>query len=128
MSLILYIAIMAGVTYLIRVVPFTVSGKKSRTIFCKASSITFPYAVLSAMTIPAIFYSTGNVITAAVGTVVAVLLAYWNLPLIVVALAASAAALVTGFFCMIQVPHMQKVICMWGLAVCSHKSIFKMNW
>ena len=33
-----------------------------------------------------------------VGTVVAVLLAYWNLPLIVVALAASAAALVTGFF------------------------------
>ena len=76
MSLILYIAIMAGVTFLYYI----------------------PYAVLSAMTIPAIFYSTGNVITAAVGTVVAVLLAYWNLPLIVVALAASAAALVTGFF------------------------------
>lgn len=35
--------------------------------------------------------------TAAVGTVVAVVLAYFNLPLIVVALAASAAALVTGF-------------------------------
>lgn len=42
MSLILYIAIMAGVTYLIRVVPFTVFRKRSRTIFCKASSITFP--------------------------------------------------------------------------------------
>ena len=49
------------------------------------------------MTIPAIFYSTGSMVTAAVGTVVAVVLAYFNLPLIVVALAASAAALVTGF-------------------------------
>ena len=95
MSLILYIAIMAGVTYLIRVVPFTVFRKKIQNHFLQSFLYYIPYAVLSAMTI---FYSTGNVITAAVGTVVAVLLAYWNLPLIVVALAASAAALVTGFF------------------------------
>lgn len=127
MSLILYIAIMAGVTYLIRVVPFTVFRKKIQNHFLQSFLYYIPYAVLSAMTIPAIFYSTGNVITAAVGTVVAVLLAYWNLPLIVVALAASAAALVTGFLYDTS-PHMQKVICMWGLAVCSHKSIFKMNW
>ena len=92
MSLILYIAIMAGVTYLIRVVPFTVFRKKIQNHFLQSFLYYIPYAVLSAMTIPA------NVITAAVGTVVAVLLAYWNLPLIVVALAASAAALVTGFF------------------------------
>ena len=98
MSLILYIAIMAGVPYLIRVVPFTVFRNKIHKHFLQSFLYYIPYAVLSAMTIPAIFYSTGNVITAAVGTVVAVLLAYWNLPLIVVALAASAAALVTGFF------------------------------
>ena len=98
MSLILYIAIMAGVTYLIRVVPFTVFRKKIQNHFLQSFLYYIPYAVLSAMTIPAIFYSTGNVITAAMGTVFAVLLAYWNLPLIVVALAASAAALVTGFF------------------------------
>ncbi|MBQ8011383.1 MAG: AzlD domain-containing protein, partial [Oscillospiraceae bacterium] len=54
-----------------------------------------PYAVLSAMTIPSIFYATGNPITAAAGTVTAVLLAYFRKPLIVVALAASAAAFVT---------------------------------
>ena len=48
------------------------------------------------MTIPAIFYATGNVVTSAVGTVVAVVLAYFNMPLIVVALAASASALITG--------------------------------
>ena len=50
------------------------------------------------MTIPAIFYSTGNITTSVIGTVVAVALAYFKLPLIVVALAASAAAFVFGFF------------------------------
>ena len=50
------------------------------------------------MTIPAIFSCTGNVITSVAGTVVAVVLAYFNLPLIVVALAASGTALVVGFF------------------------------
>ena len=55
-----------------------------------------PYAVLSAMTIPAIFYCTGDMITAVAGTVVAVVLAYFNLPLIVVALSASATAFLTG--------------------------------
>ena len=49
------------------------------------------------MTFPAVFYSTDSPVTAAVGTAVAVLLAYFRLPLIVVALAACAAALATGF-------------------------------
>ena len=97
MSLILYIAIMAGVTYLIRVVPFTVFRKKIQNHFLQSFLYYIPYAVLSAMTIPAIFYSTGSVVTAAVGTVVAVVLAYFNLPLIVVALAASAAVLEPSF-------------------------------
>lgn len=98
MSIVIYIAVMAGVTYLIRMIPMTVFRKKIRSRFFRSFLYYIPYAVLSAMTIPAIFYSTGNMITAAVGTVVAVILAYWNLPLIVVALAASAAALLTGFF------------------------------
>lgn len=50
------------------------------------------------MTIPAIFYSTGNVATSIIGTAVAVALAYFNFPLIAVALAASAAAFVAGLF------------------------------
>ena len=57
-----------------------------------------PYAVLTAMTVPAIFYSTGSILTAAVGTAVAVILAYLDMPLIAVAPAASAAALAAGFF------------------------------
>ena len=40
-------------------------------------------------------------ISAVIGTAIAVILAYRNLPLIVVALAASASALVTDFLCSI---------------------------
>lgn len=88
---------MAGVTYLIRMIPFTAFRKQIKSKFFRSFLYYIPYAVLSAMTIPAIFYSTGDMATAAVGTVIAVLLAYFDLPLIVVALAASAAALITGF-------------------------------
>ena len=50
------------------------------------------------MTIPAIFYCTGNMTTAVAGTVAAVVLAYFNAPLIVVALAAALSAYLTGLF------------------------------
>lgn len=91
-----YIAVMAGVTYIIRMLPFTFFTKKIKSRFVKSFLAYIPYAVLSAMTVPAIFYSTGNVVTAIVGTAVALVLAYLNLPLIVVALAASVGAFVTG--------------------------------
>ncbi len=96
MSIAIYIAVMAVVTYLVRMIPFTVFRKKIKSQFFRSFLHYIPYAVLSAMTIPAIFYSTGDMVTAALGTVVAVVLAYFNMPLIVVALAASAAALITG--------------------------------
>lgn len=79
-------------------IPFTVFSKKIKSRFIRSFLYYIPYAVLSAMTLPAIFYSTGNIVTAAVGTAAAVILAYFNMPLIVVALAASAAALITGLF------------------------------
>ena len=96
MSIAVYIAVMAIVTYLVRMIPFTVFRKKIKSQFFRSFLHYIPYAVLSAMTIPAIFYSTGDMVTAAIGTVTAVVLAYFNMPLIVVALAASAAALITG--------------------------------
>lgn len=96
MSLIIYILVMAGVTYLIRMIPFTLFRKEIKSRYIKSLLFYLPYAVLSAMTIPAIFYSTGNLTTAIVGTVVAVIVAYFDKPLIVVALSAAASALVTG--------------------------------
>lgn len=97
MGVVIYIAVMALVTYLVRMIPFTLFRKKITSPFFRSLLHYIPYAVLSAMTIPAIFYSTGDMATSVVGTVVAVALAYFRLPLIVVALAASASALIAGF-------------------------------
>ncbi len=98
MSIAVYIAVMAVVTYLIRMLPFTFFNKKIKSRFFRSFLHYIPYAVLSAMTIPAIFYSTGNICTAIAGTVVALVLAFMEQPLIVVALAGSAAAFICGIF------------------------------
>ena len=98
MSIGIYIAVMAGVTYIIRMIPLTFFTKKIKSEFVRSFLHYIPYAVLSAMTLPAIFYSTGNTITSVVGTFAAVLLAYLGCPLIVVALAASLAAVIAGNF------------------------------
>lgn len=97
MSIAIYIAVMAGVTYLIRMLPFTLFRKEIKSKFFNSVLYYIPYAVLSAMTFPAIFYSTDSTVSAAVGTVIAVVLAYFKVPLVIVALAASAGAFVTGF-------------------------------
>lgn len=96
MSLAIYLVTMALVTYLIRAVPFTLFRKKITSRFVRSFLAYIPYAVLTAMTIPAIFYSTGDMLTAVVGTVVALILAYCNCPLILVAVAAAASALLTS--------------------------------
>lgn len=98
MTVAVYIILMAAVTYAIRMIPFTFFRKKIKSRFIRSFLKYIPYAVLSAMTIPAIFYSTGNMITATVGTVTALCLAFFDLPLIVVALSASLAVFITGLF------------------------------
>ena len=98
MTLAVYVIVMAGVTYLIRMLPFTFFRKKIKSRFFRSFLYYIPYAVLTAMTIPAIFYSTGSIVTAAAGTAVALILAYLGLPLIVVALSASLAVFLTGLF------------------------------
>lgn len=96
MSILIYMVVMAGVTYLIRMIPFTLFRKKIQSPFFRSLLHYIPYAVLSAMTIPAIFTSTGSLPTSLAGTAVAVILAYLGKPLIVVALAGSAAAFLAG--------------------------------
>ncbi len=96
MKVFIYIAVMALVTYLIRMLPFTLFRKQIKSKFLRSVMFYLPYAVLAAMTFPAIFSATGNTITATVGTIVALVVAYFDLPLIVVAVAASVAALICG--------------------------------
>ena len=90
------IGVMAFVTYLIRMLPFTLMRGKIRSRFLRSLLYYIPYAVLAAMTFPSIFYATGSTATAAVGTAAALVLAFFRMPLIVVALAAAGAAYAAG--------------------------------
>lgn len=84
----LYIAVMAGVTYCIRMLPLALCRKKLKSRFLKSFLFYVPYAVLAAMTVPAIFESTGSPLSAAAGFLVAAVLSYWGAQLLPVALAA----------------------------------------
>ena len=89
------IAIMAGVTYLIRAVPLTLLRRRLKNRFIKSFLHYIPFAVLAAMTVPGIFYATGSYASAAAGLAVAVLLSVLNGKLIVVAVCASGAVYIT---------------------------------
>ena len=93
----LMILAMAGVTYLIRMIPLVLFRKKITSRFLKSLFFYIPYAVLSAMTFPYIFYSTGNIWTALIGTVVAIVATLCKLSLIIVAILACIAVFASGF-------------------------------
>ena len=89
-----YLLLMALVTYLVRMLPLVVFKKKIQNKFVLSFLYYMPYTVLSVMTIPEVFYSTSSPISATVGVAVAVVLAYFKLGLLRVAVGASAAVLV----------------------------------
>ena len=91
----LYLLIMAGVTYLVRMLPLVLFRRKITNRFVRSFLYYVPYAVLSVMTFPGIFYSTGHVISAIVGTAVALILSYNKRSLIAVASFAALAVLIT---------------------------------
>ena len=95
MSFLPYLLVMAGVTYLIRAVPFTAINKKIENRFINSVLYYIPYSVLTAMTFPAILYATGNMTSAVAGLVVAVFLAFRRKSLLIVAVGACAAVLAT---------------------------------
>ena len=81
----IYLLVMAGVTYLIRMLPLVFFRKKINSRFIRSFLYYVPYSVLTVMTVPAVFYSTGNTVSAAVGVAVAVILAYFRKSLVTVA-------------------------------------------
>lgn len=90
------VVIMAIVTYIPRVLPVSIFTRDIKSRYIKSVLYYVPYAVLSALTFPAIFYSTGNEITAILGTIVALLLAYFECGLVVVAVAAMVTVFLSG--------------------------------
>ncbi len=86
-----YLIVMAGVTYLIRMLPLTVFRREIKSVFIKSFLHYVPYAVLAAMTIPGILSSTGSVWTAVAGLTVAVVMAWRGCSLLSVAIGACVA-------------------------------------
>lgn len=95
-SVLFAVFLMAAVTYLLRMLPLTVFRKKIENRFFRSFLAYVPYAVLAAMTIPDIFFSTGSLLTAVAGLAVAILLALFDRGLLTVAVGAVAAVLLVG--------------------------------
>lgn len=90
----IYLFVMAGVTYLIRMLPLVLIQGRIQSRFIRSFLYYVPYAVLSAMTFPDILYATGRVESGLAGLIVALVLSFKAKSLTVVALCACCAALV----------------------------------
>ena len=92
----IYLAGMAGVTYLIRMLPLAAIRGRVRSVFLQSFLYYVPYAVLGAMTFPAVFSATGNWFSALAGTLAALALGWMEKGLLTVAAAACAVAFLAG--------------------------------
>ena len=84
----IYIFVMAGVTYLIRLLPLTLIRKEIKSPFIKSFLYYVPYVTLSVMTFPAILSATANIWSALAGFAVALVMGYMRKSLISVSLSA----------------------------------------
>ncbi|MBP5247672.1 MAG: AzlD domain-containing protein [Fibrobacter sp.] len=89
----LYLFAMAGVTYLVRAIPFVLLKKQLKSEFWNSFLAYIPYTVLAAMTVPAIFFATNNRISGIAAFIAAVTASILGRGLVVVACAATAAVL-----------------------------------
>lgn len=92
------VIIMALVTYIPRTLPITLFTKQIKSRFIKSFLYYVPYAVLASLTFPSIFYCTENMVAAIVGTLVALILAFFNRSLVVVAASSVAAIFIVNLF------------------------------
>lgn len=82
---IICLIVMAGVTYLIRMLPLILVREKIENRFIVSFLYYLPSAVLSVMTVPAIFYATDSKISASLGFIAALIFSYFRKSLMKVA-------------------------------------------
>ena len=100
-SYLIYILVMAGVTYLIRMIPLAAVKGKIKSRFVQSFIYYVPYAVLSAMTIPAIFTAAPSLAASLAGLAVGIAVALISGKLLTVALSACGAVLVVELLMML---------------------------
>lgn len=94
----IYIFIMAGVTYLIRLLPLTLIRKEIKSNYIRSFLYYVPYVTLAVMTFPAILSATANIWSAPAGFTTALILAYHRRSLITVSLVSSVCVFLAELF------------------------------
>ena len=97
-NIIIYIACMAGITFLIRALPLTLIRKEIKNKTLRSFLYYVPYVTLAVMTFPAILSATQSPIAAAVALVAAIVLAYFGRGLFFVAVSACVIVFVMELF------------------------------
>lgn len=94
----IYIAVMAGVTYLIRVLPLTLIRKEIKNQTIRSFLFYVPYVTLAVMTFPAIIQATDSMWADLAALIAGIALAWFGGSLFQVAVAACAVVFVLELF------------------------------
>ena len=95
LNVVIYIAVMAGVTYLVRMLPVTLIRKEITKVYIKSFLYYVPFVTLSVMTFPAILEDTAGIWSGLAGFVVAVIFAFLGKSLIWVSMSACVTVFIT---------------------------------
>jgi branched-subunit amino acid transport protein len=90
-----YIAVVAVVTYLVRVLPLTLIRKEIKNRFLRSFLYYVPYVTLAAMTFPTILHATDSIWSGLAALVVGILVAWCSGNLFFVAFSACAIVFLT---------------------------------
>lgn len=94
----IYIAIMAGVSFLIRTLPLTLIRRPITNRFLRSFLFYVPYVTLAVMTFPAIMNATQSPIAGAAAMVIGIVAAWCGLGLLPVSLVCCATVLILEHF------------------------------
>lgn len=97
-NVLIYIAVMAMVTYIIRMLPLTLIKKEITNKYIKSFLYYVPFVTLAVMTFPAILEGTDSIWSGLGGFIVAVLLAFFGKSLFLVSISACATVFLIEFF------------------------------
>ena len=94
----IYILIMAGVTYLIRVLPLTRIRKEIKNNTIRSFLYYVPYVTLAVMTFPSILSATNSVVSAFMALVIGIGLAWFGANLLQVSVCACLVVFILELF------------------------------
>lgn len=96
-QLIYAILAMAVAMFICRVVPLFVFKNKIKNKFLNSVFAYIPYAVLTSLTFPEVFKSTGNPLSAIIGVITAVILSYFEKGLVTVLVSSTVAVFIANY-------------------------------